>query len=188
MNMIVLFLKTTLKPVVLLLLLFISGIVVAAQTCKNNNIPVTTSHLIDNFNGTISDPKTGLIWKKCSEGQSYISSTNSCNNAATGYTWAEALQQAQDVNAGLGGEALGQNDWRVPNTKELLSIIERSCINPAINEYVFPATPYLASYWSSSYYISNSFKAWGVEFYNGDSEANYKSDGVPVVRLVRSGQ
>ena len=187
MNMTLLFFKTALKPVALLLLLFASG-VVAAQSCKTD-IPATTSHLVDNFNGTISDPKTGLIWKKCSEGQSYISSTNSCNNAAaTRYTWAEALQQAQGVNTGLGGEALGQNDWRVPNIKELVSIVERSCSEPAINKHVFFVTLSSEGYWSSSLYaIITINQVWVVGFRQGATNTVYKNYSKHV-RLVRSAQ
>lgn len=33
--------------------------------CNNFNeaVPSTTAHLVDNANGTVNDPKTGLVWK-----------------------------------------------------------------------------------------------------------------------------
>ena len=161
--------RRTLKIVILPLLLLPSVIM---ADC-NNAITPTTNHLVDNNNGTVSDPKTGLVWKKCSVGQSYNSSSNSCDGTATTFTWQAALQQAD-------------SDWRVPNIKELSSIVEFSCFRPAINEEVFSATPFRV-YWSSSPFASNSFYAWLVVFRYGGDEKYLKNEGFHV-RLVRSEQ
>ena len=163
--------RRTLKIVILPLLLLPSVIM---ADC-NNAITPTTNHLVDNNNGTVSDPKTGLVWKKCSVGQSYNSSSNSCDGTATTFTWQAALQQAD-------------SDWRVPNIKELSSIVELSCFRPAINEVVFPATPLLfSSYWSSSPFLGSRSYAWLVVFRYGGDYKYLKNDGF-YVRLVRSGQ
>jgi len=156
-------------------------------TCTNENtaITATTTHLTDNTDGTISDPESGLIWKKCSEGQSWSSAGNNCTGIADDYNWQAALQRAQAVNTGT-GENFSQSDWRVPNIKELASIVELRCNNPAINNTVFPAT--LSSvFWSSSPYAPSSNSAWGVSFNIGIDDVNVKSNGNRV-RLVRSGQ
>ncbi len=158
-----------------------------ALQCNNENTATTatTTHLNDNEDGTISDPKTGLIWKKCSEGQSWDSSNNTCTGSAQTYTWQQALQQAQDVNGGA-GEDLGASDWRVPNINELASIVELRCFGPAVNVTAFPNTP-SSVYWSSSPYAPNGAVAWEVVFDNGNgSEFSKNSDNY--VRLVRSGQ
>ena len=111
-------------------------------SCDNENtsITATTTHLTDNTDGTITDPETGLIWKKCSEGQTWSSAGNSCSGVAdTGsYNWAQALIRAQEVNAGTEGQSFSQTDWRLPNIKELASIVELRCFSPAINNTVFP--------------------------------------------------
>ena len=140
----------------------------------DNAITATTTHLIDNNDGTVSDSKTGLIWKKCSVGQSYNSGTNSCDGAATAHTWQAALKQSDSV-------------WRVPNIKELRSIVELSCYNPAINEAVFPETS-SSYYWSSSPSANGSYYGWIVDFSNGSGSSNVFKDGNGYVRLVRSGQ
>jgi len=175
------------KPLKLAILplLFMPAFSTMAQTCKTTITP-TTDHFLDNNNGTVSDPKTGLIWKKCSEGQSYNSGTNSCDNAASTYNWAAALQQTQDVNAATSGENLGQTDWRVPNINELASIAELSCFSPAINLSIFPSTP-SNGYWSSSPRASYVYGAWIVNFDDGYDGTLYKNY-YPHVRLVRSGQ
>ncbi|MBA7540397.1 hypothetical protein ES705_32694 [subsurface metagenome] len=61
----------------------------------------------DNDDGTITDDATGLMWSKF----------DSCK----GMNWEEALvwvQQNNDENY------LGYNDWRLPNAKELQSIVD----------------------------------------------------------------
>jgi hypothetical protein len=154
-----------------------------AQNC-NDAIPATTSHFQDNNNGTISDPKTGLIWKKCSEGQHWLSTNNSCEGTVATYTWRLALQQTETVN---NGNNLGQTDWRVPNIKELSSIVERRCSDPSLNPSVFPSTSFLGTdgYWSSSVatHYSNDSGIWHVHFNIGNSEPTNNRDYS--IRLVR---
>ena len=70
----------------------------------------------DNGNGTITDKATGLMWSKADSG--------------TGMNWESALAWVQKKNA---EEYLGHNDWRLPNPKELQSIVDYLRV-PAINE------------------------------------------------------
>ncbi|MBN1199098.1 MAG: DUF1566 domain-containing protein [Bacteroidales bacterium] len=58
----------------------------------------------DNGNGTISDNATGLMWTQ--------------DDVGNGMTWEEALSYAE--NAGVAG----YDDWRLPNAKELQSIVD----------------------------------------------------------------
>jgi hypothetical protein len=63
--------------------------------------------LHDNGDGTITDTATGLMWSQTDSGQ--------------GMDWEDALawvQQKNDKNY------LGYNDWRLPNAKELQSIVD----------------------------------------------------------------
>jgi len=154
---------------------------VAFATC-NAAVAATApdARFTDNGNGTVSDSRTGLMWKQCSEGQT--SATTPCTGgAALTFTWQQALQRADTVN-GSGGFA-GHSDWRLPNSNELASLVERQCTNPAINATRFPNT--VASYyWSSSPDAYSSASAWYVYFYNGYVNDNYKTSSY-YVRLVR---
>lgn len=145
-----------------------------------DTVPATTpdSRFNDNGDGTVTDVKTGLVWKRCNEGQTWDGTT--CNGTASTLTWQEALE------AGAYSTFAGKSDWRLPNSKELGSIVERKCISPAINATVFPNTP-SSYFWSGSPYASDSDGAWGVGFGNGNVNSYGKSNGF-YVRLVRGGQ
>lgn len=155
---------------------------VQAQTC-NANMPASTpdSQLTDNGNGTVTDTKTGLMWKKCMEG---VSGDNCDSGSAGSFTWQTALQQPGVVNTG-GGFA-GQTDWRLPNIKELRSIVEEKCVDPSINLTRFPNTP-SSVVWSGSPSAYGSDYAWYVNFGNGYSSI-YNRYHYFQVRLVRGGQ
>ncbi|MFI3136278.1 MAG: DUF1566 domain-containing protein [Methylococcaceae bacterium] len=122
----------------------------SAQTCKTSSISATTptAQFADNRNGTVTDTKTGLMWKRCSEGQLWDDVTSMCVSRYAYYSWQTALQRAQDTNV-RGGFA-GLVGWRVPNSKELGSLVEEQCYSPAINLAVFPGTPENGFFWSSS--------------------------------------
>jgi len=168
----------------LFFIVFLCGQAMAAQTCKTASITATTptADFTDNGNGTVTHTKTGLMWKRCSEGQAWSGTT--CTGTATTYTWQAALQQAETLNNGGGFATF--TDWRVPNIKELDSIVERQCSSPAINAAIFPATV-SGNYWSASPYAAIAARAWGVGFGNDNDRAVNKSN-INYVRLVRGGQ
>ena len=156
--------------------------------CTNENTAVaaTTTHLVDNGDGTVSDPKTDLIWKKCPEGQTWNTSIKQCDGTIATYTWQQALQRTDQVNAGSEGENLGHDDWRLPNVKELASIVEQRCWNPAINEAVFPVLS--GWFWSSSPVVgTNGDRTWAVNFDDGNVDRNTRDNGYGM-RLVRGGE
>lgn len=146
-----------------------------AQTCKTDSIPATTPdsrfEIISN-GSEVKDKATGLIWQRCSIGQTWDGIT--CTGTATKHTWQQALTVAKNLG----------NGYRLPNVKELKSIVERQCYKPAINGKIFPNTPN-NDYWSSSLYIYNGSLAWGVYFGGGDDIPNHKGYSY-YVRAVRS--
>ena len=164
-----------------ILLLSLGAGTVQAQICNPESIPASTpdSQLQDNGDGTVTDTQTGLMWKQCSEGQS----GNDCSSGmATVFDWKSALQQAQVVN-NSGGFA-GFTDWRVPNIKELNSLVERQCADPAINLMRFPNTP-TAMYISASAVTGKMYVAWFVSLRDGGAyKLNIGQDSG--LRLVRS--
>jgi len=139
---------------------------------------IKVGHYLLHGNGTVSDEKTGLMWKQCSEGLSGAS----CRSGKLGwYTWANALQQAKEVNrVGFGG----YSDWRLPTIKELQSIMEKQRpTKPKIDTNAFPRSA-TAWYWSASTWSGNRATAWSV-FFGGYTLASLKTEDY-CVRLVRN--
>ena len=116
--------------------------------------------------GTVLHTKTGLMWKRCAEGQTWDGAT--CTGTITSLNWPNALAAA--VNSTFAG----YTDWRLPNAKELQSIVESCGFSPAINQTVFPATP-ASNFWSASSYGPNPANAWNVFFYDGFVSASLSS-------------
>ena len=154
-----------------------------AQTCYNTIVASTpTERFTDHGDGTVTDNITDLMWKVCSEGQNYSSSVGSCEGVATTYTWQEAMWRVSVVNnAGFAG----QSDWRLPNNKELFSIIEHQCFDPTINLEIFPMAQ-SGIFWSASPDASSIENAWFVNFGNG-LDYSYPKTYRAKVRLVRGG-
>ncbi len=129
-----------------------------AQTCDTP----TTNHFIIHDDGTTQDTQTGLMWKRCSEGQTY--QLNECIGAPNRYNYYEALHHVETSNS-LGGFA-GYTNWRVPHLKELSSLVDANCTKPAIDLVTFPNTPLYDWFWSSSLCDKTKSCAWFVAFYS----------------------
>ncbi len=127
----------------------------------------------------VTDKRTGLTWKRCSEGQAWSGST--CTGFATSLTHEAALTLAKAANT-----SQSATDWRLPNVKELASLADKGCFSPTIDRTAFPATPG-KFFWSSSPYVYRSDAAWVVHFYWGFVDGDSRGERHPV-RLVRASQ
>ncbi len=77
-----------------------------ARFCRGNT-EYGQNNFVDNGDGTVTDEATGLMWSQSDSGEGMI--------------WEDALawiQQKNDENY------LGYDDWRLPNAKELQSIVD----------------------------------------------------------------
>lgn len=172
--------NTTLKLSIGLVSLCFLGNAIANGSCTNENtaIPFSTpssDFTLDN-NGTVTSKTTGLMWMRCSMGQTWQG--ESCTGVASDFTWQQALTQN-------GTEYAGYNDWRVPNKNELASIVEQRCNNPSINGAIFPNTPD-SRFRSSSPIVGSSDHAWDVDFGGYGYVTSYYKNDYGHVRLVRA--
>lgn len=95
----------------------------------------------DNEDGTITDQATGLMWTTADSGAAL--------------DWEEALAHAEGLSTG------GYDDWRLPNAKELQSIVDYtwapdavdpSALGPALDP-IFDITDWESYFWTSTTHI-----------------------------------
>jgi len=145
---------------------------------------------VDNGNGTITDKNTGLVWEQKVAGSSCLHCVNDTyvwSNSSTPGANRTIWDWLADVNAEGGTGLAGKRDWRIPNVKELQSIVDYEVLNPSIDPIFGPTAP--SFYWSSTTgadFPGFPVNAWGVFFFVGDSFDTGKS-GFAHVRAVRGG-
>lgn len=160
--------------------LIASAFAAGVSACENN-LPPTNPDFVYTVeaNGTVIDRRFNLMWKRCSEGQ--LTAGDGCGGTATSLDWAQALATAEQ------SEHAGHDDWRLPNVKELLSLVEFCRTTPAINPTAFPATP-ASAHWSSSLTAAElavEGDAWCVDFLTGGA-CTHGRDEFASLRLVRN--
>ncbi|ETR70851.1 MAG: hypothetical protein OMM_02932 [Candidatus Magnetoglobus multicellularis str. Araruama] len=118
-----------------------------------------------NDDRTVTDTYTGLMWSP------EISETRK--------TWKEALEFCEIYNY------TGNNDWRLPEIRELLSIVDYSKYGPAIDTNFF-STMYGYYFTRSTFDDFYPDRVWSVDFNYGFVSETAKSSYY--VRAVRGGQ
>jgi len=159
--------------------------------------------------GVWRDPKTNLVWMRCSLGQVWDGKT--CTGEAKQYAWREALEATEAFNSS--GGFGGYTDWQVPHIEDLstirhcstgferkeeipakaggVQIIDVGCKGllykvPTINKVLFPKTPDVW-YWTSSP-VGFIGDAWIVSFFNGfvhKGNLRYQPNSVRLVRSIQ---
>ncbi len=122
---------------------------------------------VRNSNETVTCDKSKLMWQ------------DNKNHEAVEKTWENAIKYCEDLNFA------GYSDWRLPNINELLSIVDRSKYDPAINGAFKNIN--LNDYLSSSSFPNNIYNVWIVDFSVGSINRGYKSHSNSV-RCVRAGE
>ncbi|MEE4637726.1 MAG: DUF1566 domain-containing protein [Wenzhouxiangella sp.] len=150
---------------------------------SGNMPPEPNPRFVDSLDGTVTDPATGLMWDRCSWGQT-LDGTNACTGPASSHSWQAALGIAITANT---ANHRGYYDWRLPNRTELEALVNiAEASGPTIDEAAFPDTP-PGFFRSSTVPTLIPTFAWYVNFSNGGTSAGTQSNGFHV-RLVRSGQ
>ncbi len=132
-------------------------------------IGLSTSLLADfsRSNGVVTDNTTGLQWQ-----DDYSDNGGDIKSAK----WTGAIAYCEDLTLG------GHSDWRLPNKKELLSIVDYGKYSPSIDAvFTHTASRY---YWSSTSHANDAGYAWIVAFGYGYTYSYYKSYSY-YVRCVR---
>jgi hypothetical protein len=118
--------------------------------------------------GTVVHLETDLAWQQ--------------QNDSIARNWEEAIDYCENLSLG------NKDDWRLPNARELITIVDYTTYSPSINVDVFTNT-YSSYYWSSTTHSEYTNSAWYVRFDAGYSLSSEKSEKhyVRCVRNVHSG-
>lgn len=109
--------------------------------------------------GLAEDKNTGLLWYRCSAGQSYKNSE--CKGETLHLNWDEAVAFAKEFSEKSGKK------WRIPSKKELKSIMVNKCINPAVDVRVFKGLE-VNNFWTSSDSLNSDLFRCSVYSFKGD--------------------
>jgi hypothetical protein len=115
---------------------------------------------VDNGDGTVTDTCTGLVWQQATAD---INDDGLADLVHDGLTWEGALEYCENLVLG------GQEDWRLPNIRELQSIVDYGRWGPSVDPSFNLAwdTTWASCYWSSTTLVQNPVAAFGVSWYHG---------------------
>lgn len=117
------------------------------------------------------DNRTGLMW---------VTNPADAGMDVT-YTWPLALAACE------ASSFAGYSDWRLPNARELMSIVDYSkSVGPTLNAAFFPNT-HPNYYWTSTTYAPDPTLAWYVDFSAGYVHLDTKTNSASYARCVRGG-
>jgi hypothetical protein len=118
----------------------------------------------DDVNEVVYDDVTGLMW------QDDMNASTVTRNLQGAIEYCESLTHA------------GHSDWHLPNITELKSIADESLLELALNAAFVSTVD--SDYWSSTTSVSDTSRAWIVDFYAGYTTQS--SNSAPsYVRCVR---
>lgn len=115
-----------------------------------------------NSDGTVTDQNSGLIWQQQDDG--------------IGRNWQDALAYCEELVLAQ------QTDWRLPNIKELQSIVDYSRHDPAIDPEFFTLSDPEGWFWSGTTHGDSTLAAAYICFGKCDSKDGVDTHGAGAQR------
>ena len=160
----------------------------------------------DNGDGTVTDNNTGLTWEKKSDsgGIHDYHNTYTWGTGSSPYTMNGTMVTTFLATLNTAPCFAGHCDWRIPNLKELQSIVKYEIPSPGPTVHsafntgcasgctvdgvggLMCSCTASSDYWSSTTYANNPPSAWWAAFTNGDGRTDPKTV-TSSVRAVRGG-
>ena len=157
-----------------LILIIISFIFFSTIKLKANEAFYAKDHLIH-------DLSLDVLWLRCSVGQVWNPTKNSCEGKAIKLKMSQINDVIKQANDQLGG------NWRLPTRKELENLVCMSCKKSKISNKFFPNTPY-EPFWTGEKNNWSKTKGfyWSVNFFTGHTFGRFPGHIPNFVRLVRN--
>ena len=124
---------------------------------------------IDSIKGTVLDNATKLTWQRAID-------TSGGEDGQGGRTLMQAMGYCTNLTLAGGG-------WRLPEVRELRSLIDTAVEQPALDHAAFPSAP-TKDYWSNTVHAAVKTEYWHVNFLDGFSDVEDVSTPMRV-RCVR---
>ena len=114
---------------------------------------------VDEASGTAKHLESGLVWYRCLAGERF--DVDQC----TGFPMMLNLEDAMDYAKSV-AESSGK-PWRLPTLKEMQTLRQTHCQNPAVNKALFPSAT-SSNHWTSS--VSRNGPSFGcaTNTFNGN--------------------
>jgi hypothetical protein len=139
---------------------------------QGTGCPNDANRFTVNADDTVTDHCTGLQWQR-------FAADVDGNGSADAFGWCDALSYCFDLTLA------GHGDWRLPNVRELESLIDYGEFNPASNPVFRIPADQFNQYWTSTSSIVIG-QAYYIDFAIGEIKKSGK-DSALHVRAVRGG-
>jgi len=143
------------------------------QTGSHTDVPGEDSDYLinplsytDNNDNTVTDNVTGLMWQKDQSDHTIL--------------WNDTVKYCEGIDNG------GYDDWRLPTSIELISIIDNSKARPSTHDGVFTGYFRAMKYWwsSTTQVYGNADRAWVVNGIGGIGN-HPQTESAACVKCVR---
>jgi hypothetical protein len=139
-----------------------------------------------NGDGSVTDNLSGLVWL---QDANCIKSHYPGINADGLVDWSSGLAFVAGINDGTYGQCgAGKTDWRLPNRKEMLSLIDFSYYNPALptgHPFLNVGLASPGEYWTATTNMLGTDEAWDIWIRAGDTGGGNKETRTRYVWPVR---
>jgi len=143
--------------------------------------PLTGARFIDNHDGTVSDTLTGLVWLQDADAFGEVSWDDALQNALT------LAPEPGNPTAPALGDGSKAGDWRLPNIRELLSLLDYGQSDPIVPLQNPFANVRTAIYWTSTTLLGAPIMAWMITLGIGPTVFDIKQGNRSRMWPVRSG-
>lgn len=117
---------------------------------------------VDNGDRTVTDTCTGLMWQR----EAADIDADGTIDAKDGLPWTATAPGTGALEYAESLALAGHTDWRLPNVRELMSLVDHSSAAPALAP-VFGDAP--LAFWSSTSATASPTSAWYVGFQSGSN-------------------